>query len=281
MRSTVPRLVVCALTLSSLAACTTRPAPTPAPAAAAEPAEPGPSAEEQRYLARADSLRGAILATAAWAELGEDSCNPGALRIFADTGATARARHDSSVRALEAVIIARGVDDPLDTPAAHALLRTAIRWEAAGTRPRWDVLAGGADRRAIAAGLGGAYRDGASGTCQPYAKTDSVVMVIPPAPGFTLPDRDGLRTILYTGDDGLGRARESFYAQPGRTASSEFAFTRLRAVVPWRDYAVVSVVRRAENGKVTEPGEAAGGASYIFHRVGGEWRLLVVARTWG
>ena len=276
----VPRAAHCALLLSALAACATRPVSSPAPAAAAR-AEPGPGAEEQRYLTRADSLRGAILATSAWAELGEDSCNPGALRIFVDTTAAARARHDSAVRALESVIIARGIDAPLDTPAGHALLRTAIRWEAAGTRPRWDVLAGGEDRRAIAAGLGGAYRDATSGKCQPYATTDSVVVVIPPAPGFTLPERDGLRTIVYTGDDGLSRARESFYAQPGRTDASEFAFTRLRAVVPWRDYAVVSVIRRAENRAATEPGSAAGGASYIFHRVGGEWRLLVVARTWG
>ena len=280
MRSTFPRVALCALTLSALAACATRPASSPAPPAI-ERAEAGPSAEEQRYMTRADSLRGAILGTAAWAELGEDSCNPGALRTFVDTTAAARARHDSTVRALESVIIARGIDEPLDTRAGHALLRTAVRWEAAGTRPRWDVLAEGDNRRAIAAGLGGAYREAASGTCQPYATTDSVVVVIPPVPGFTLSGRDGLRTILYAGDEGLGRARELFSAQPGRTAASEFAFTRLRAVVLWRDYAVVSVVRRAEHGAVADPGAAAGGASYIFHRVGEEWRLLVVARTWG
>lgn len=281
MRRTFPRVALCALTLSALAACATRPVSGPAPAATGVPPEPRPSAEEQRYLTRADSLRGSILATAAWAELGEDSCNPGALRIFVDTAAVTRARHDSAVMALEAVIIARGIDEPLDTRAGHALLRTAIRWEAAGTRPRWDVLAEGDDRRAIAAGLGGAYREAASGKCQPYATTDSVVVVIPPAPGFTLPERDGLRTVLYTGDEGLGRARELFYAQPGRTATSEFAFTRLRAVVLWRDYAVVAVVRHAESQVSTAPGAAAGGASYIFHRVGDEWRLLVVARTWG
>lgn len=281
MRSDLSRAALCALLLSAPSACVTRPGSSPARPAPAPTAESGPSAEEQRYLLRADSLRSRILATAAWADLGEDPCNPGALRIYPDTSAAARAHHDSTVSALESVIIARGIDEPLDTKSGQALLSTVIRWEAAGTRPRWDVLSGGDDRRAVAAGLGGAYRDPASGQCRPYTATDSLVVVIPPVPGFALAGRDGVRTVLYTGDEGLARARELFRAQAGRADSAEFAFTRLRAVVLWRDYAVVAVIRWSERRAALAPATAAGGASYIFHRVGDEWRLLVVARNWG
>ena len=65
---------------------------------------------------------------------------------------------------LERLVVVQGVENPLDTPAAHDLLRTVVLWEAGGLRPRWDVARGGEDRRAIAPGLVGEFRNSSNPT---------------------------------------------------------------------------------------------------------------------
>ena len=52
-------------------------------------------------------------------------------------------------------------------------------------------------------------------------------------------------------------------------------------MVIWKDYAVVGVKRPQERGGVQVDGSNRGGASYLFRRVGAEWRLLAIVRSWG
>jgi hypothetical protein len=258
-------------------ACATRAAApeTPAPATAA-------SAEELRYAARADSLRRWILARTGWAELGQQ-CNPGMLRVFPDTAAGARASLDTAVMDLERIIIARGVDAPIDVPAGHDLLSTVILWEAAGPRPRWDVSDPKEDRRAIATGLTGQVVDPETMKCISYVHDDSVVIVTPRLTNYETPKAKGaMRVSLYAGgDSALKRARDTFYAIEGHEGNTVFTYTYVGPVVLWRDWGLVVVNRPAEANGVAATGQGTGGAAYLFHRVGREWRLLMISRTWG
>jgi len=266
----------------ALAACA-RPATQVNAANAASAAAPGAVGEEARAHAFADTLRARILAIAAFTEFPDDSCNPGTLRTFPkDTVEKARAGTDAIVERLERLVVAQGVEGSLDTPEAHDLLRTVVVWEAGGERPRWDVPAGGPDRRAIAPGLAGEFRNPATGKCESYVPVDTATVVLPPVTNFRAPEMEGVRLSVYVGEEGLKQARETFFKTVGATdASSIFTYTRVRAAVVWRDYAVVAVNRPAESRAVQELPAGAGGASYIFHRVGKEWRLLTIARSWG
>ena len=250
--------------------------------AAPEPAA-GAAGEEARAHALADSLRARILAIAAFTEFPGDSCNPGTLRTFPkDTTQAARAGTDEIVERLERLVVVQGVENPLDTPAAHDLLRTVVLWEAGGLRPRWDVARGGEDRRAIAPGLVGEFRNPATGKCESYVAADTATVVIPEVPNFRIPEVTGVRLSLYTGEAGLKQARDAFFAKQGASdPNSLFTYTRVRAAVVWRDYAVVAVNRPAESRGIQPLSAGGGGASYIFHRVGDEWRLLSIVRSWG
>jgi len=274
-----PALLVLLVSLAggALAACA-RPATQAATAAA-----PGALGEEERAHAFADTLRARILAIAAFTELPNDSCNPGTLRTFPkDTIEAARAGTDAIVERLERLIVTQGVENSLDTPEAHELLRTVVLWEAGGERPRWDVGAGGPDRRAIAPGMVGEFRNPATGKCESYVDIDTATVVVPQVTDFRIPEVEGVRLSLYVGEAGLKEARDRFFAQVGANdPNSLFTYTRLRAAVVWRDYAVVAVNRPAESRGVRPLSTGAGGASYLFHRVGNEWRLLAIARSWG
>jgi hypothetical protein len=107
-------------------------------------------------------------------------------------------------------------------------------------------------------------------------------VVIPEVPNFRAPDVPGVRLSLYMGEAGLKQAREAFFAKQGASdPNSLFSYTRVRAAVVWRDYAVVAVNRPAESRGIQTLSTGGGGASYIFHRVGDEWRLLTIVRSWG
>jgi hypothetical protein len=242
----------------------------------------GAAGEEARAHALADALRGRILASAEFTEFPDD-CHPGTLRTFPkDTPQAARARTEELVERLERLVVVQGVENTLDSPAAHDLLRTVVLWEAGGLRPRWDVARGGEDRRAIAPGLVGEFRNPATAKCESYVAADTATVVIPEVADFRAPSVQGVRLSLYMGEAGLKQARDAFFAKQGASdPNSLFTYTRVRAAVVWGDYAVVAVNRPAESRGIQPLSAGAGGASYVFHRVGEEWRLLTIVRSWG
>ncbi|HKG94244.1 MAG TPA: hypothetical protein VKA84_20195 [Gemmatimonadaceae bacterium] len=252
-----------------------------ATAAAAAPAIVDP--EERAAYERAGRLRRYILENMVWTELGADSCRPGEFRSFRDTSAAVVGAITDSVAAIERVIITQGVEDTIDTPAAHDLLRTVVGWEAGVGRPLWDVLPGETKRReAIATGLTGAYDNPQTGKCETLAHDDTIAVIIPPLTSFRPPSLGKTVVRPYVGEEGLKQARDWFYAARGAAdPNALFTYVRVAAFVPWRDYALVAINRPAEARGILQLPKGAGGASYIFHRVGTEWRLLSIVRTWG
>lgn len=274
MRTAILRpAVLCLL----VAACATR---TPAPAVVAPVVALDP--DEAMALRTANARRDSILAMSSWMDFEADACNQGALRTFAkDTTAQAAAKTQVTVDALERLIVARGIGNSLDSPRGHELLRSIISWEAALSRPRWDVPAGATPRQAIAAGLSGEFKNPETGKCEAFAPFDTMYVVIPDVPTFIPTPSSKVAVSVFKGDSGLRQLREQFYAAHASTPTSTLVYTKLRTVAIWNDYAVVAVNRPAEARGVLQLRQGAGGASYIFHRAGGEWRLLVIARTWG
>ncbi len=244
--------------------------------------EPGSSpAEEARYHERAMLLRDRIIDAAEWNDFDQAACNPGSLRVFArDTAKATGEKVLDDIETLERIIIARGVDSSLDTPSARAVIRMVVAWEAASIRPRWDGKAGEAPHHAIATGLSGEFLNPETKKCESYIPYDSVTVVIPEATGFSMPKLKGTVVNLFVGEAGLHKSRDQFYAANRSAAEAIFNYIRLRAVVVWRDFAVIGVNRPAESKGVRELPKGAGGAAYIFHRVGDEWRLLTITRTW-
>jgi hypothetical protein len=276
LRSALVRPLALVATLA-LGACATSQgsAGAPSPTAAAT------SAEDEAYAARAMRLRSAIIARSSWAEMGE-GCNPGEMRTFMDTTKAAMGGLDSLVRELERVVVARGVMNPIDTPAGRDLLRTIVLWEAAGPRPRWDTDEP-KERRALATGLTGLVYNPQTRKCESYVDEESVVVILPE--GITLPKlsaKNAMEIVAYTGDSSIARARNEYFATAGRAAGDTFGYTRIGPVVLWREWGLVAVNRPLEirnGGEVTQT-TAAGGATYLFRRVGGEWRLFMIVRTW-
>lgn len=254
------------------AGCAARPA-TPAP----EPMSASAAYDESRAAARADSLRAALLARAGW-QSDADSCDPGVLRLFpGDTTAAERDRTEGIVTALEEVIVSRGVD----APPSPELLRTIVAWESGGERPRWDVPAGApAERRAIAPGLTGRFRNPNTRRCESYVAIDSATFVVPILAGFEAPRVKGTRIGIIAGDSALGIAKVAYFGRDARSEAT-FDYARVAPLVVWRDYGVATVRRRSDfrNGTTAVTNESVS-ASYVFHRVGGEWRLLAIARSW-
>jgi len=269
------------ITLVAVGGCARPTARDAAPAPARGANAPAVDADEQNAHAVADELRARVLAATDLTDLGE-SCDVGTLRTFKDTSRAGRLETEREIERLERLIIARGVDNSLDTPEAYDLLTTVIAWEAGDRRPRWDVPAGLPAPRTIAPGMVGKFRNPTTGRCEAYVATDTTTFVIPPVTSYTPPTLDSAKAVVYVGEPGLKQAREAFYSRIGATDStSVFTYTRLRAVVVWRDYAVVAVNRPAERRGIQQLPVGEGGASYIFHRADKEWRLLAIARTWG
>lgn len=271
-----------ALMLLVLAACA-RGVPTPTPSDAPLPAPlPGIEGEDDRYYQRALDLRQRILSRATWSDFADSTCNSGAHRIFSsDSSPEQFTRAQQDVRTLERIIVARGVDNPLDTPAGHELLRLVIAWEAAAERPRWDVPSGHEPRTAIATGLSGRFKNPETGKCEVYVAFDTLTVVLPDSvPGFAPPKLPETVVVPLVGEGGLNSARDAFYARTVGAPSEIFHYVRISAAVLWRDFAMIAVNRPAEARATVQLPQGAGGAAYLFHRVGNEWRLLTISRTW-
>ena len=250
---------------------------------AAQTAAKGAAAEDENFFDRKLALdRTEYLSRADWANLG-DRCNPGALRVFPkDTTEEQRTALLRLVERMEATIIARGVGGPLDTPEARTLLRTIVGWEAGIDRPRWD----GEDsmsRVAIAAGLTGEVPDPRGTGClvSPLA-TDTVTFVVTGFQALEFPGTTKPLVKAYFGRDALNRARDEFFAAVGaKRPDSELSYIRVAPFVTWRSWALVTVDRPRERAGVELGKGGNGGATYLLRRVGSDWRLLSIVRSWG
>jgi hypothetical protein len=182
----------------------------------------------------------------------------------------------------EKLIQAYAVDAPLDTPEGHELLRTVVLWETGIERPRWDVWNGKAGREAIAAGLTEQITDAATGRCIVRARGDTASYVLPMVTGVAMPPVHGVSTNLVFGDRGMNTLRSRYWATKDvRDTSAILAYTRVSAAMLWKEYAVVTVHRPMEHRDGSALSTSNGGGTYIFHRVGTSWLLLVIARSWG
>lgn len=269
-----------ALLASVLAACTRPGASVATPPAPAVPAPHSPAEEAARW-AQANALRQQILDLTTWVEPEKAPCDPGALRTFGTDSVRGFKQADSVIRQLEKTIVTMGIDESPNSKQAHALLRTLLEWEAGSARPSWDVPAGTKPKRAVSAGLTGDFFNEDTKKCEALSARDTVILVAPEVIRFEAPKR--LRTahaeVVY-GEAGLKGARDRFYTATKGDTAATFMYTRLTAMVTWRDFAVTAVNRPLEKQAVMKLQRGAGGATYLWHRVGDEWRLLAIARTW-
>ena len=239
-------------------------------------------ADERFFAKRLTEQRTIYLKGASWAELG-DRCNPGALRVFARD--TARAQRDSLqhlVEGMEQTIIARGVGAKLDTPEAAALLRVIVGWEAGIDRPTWDTDAG-PTRFAVATGLTGDVPDPRSTGCLPSPlASDTATFVLPGFRTMEFPKAPRPRVKAYFGVDAQRHARDEFFTVRGsKDPEAELTYVLVAPVVIWRGWALVGVDRPREKGGVEIGAASNGGAVYLMRRVGTQWRLVTVVRSWG
>lgn len=241
------------------------------------------AAESRSTLQRLHDLRREYLARSDWADLG-DRCNPGALRVFLrDTTPEQRDSLQRLVERMEQVVVARGVGSDLGTPALRSLLRTIVGWEAGIDRPRWDEDGTLSPRMAVAAGLTGEVPDPRSVGCLPSpVLADTVTFVVPGFRDMEFPKAPSPRVKAYFGPQGQQRARDEFFAATGsRSPESDLSYIVVAPIVHWQDFALVGVDRPKDRGGVDIRSGSNGGAVYLMRRVGAEWRLLSVVRSWG
>jgi hypothetical protein len=269
------------VTLTMCAAAVAAPAQGHGSRVSPAPAAGLAEGEDDRYLARANQLRTRILEQATWAALGDSPCREGALRIYSSDSATA-ANSDVTklIAELEAIVVARGIEQPLDTAPVHELLGMLIGWESGISRPRWDVLAGQDAREAIAAGLTGEFLNPVTQKCELLAPFDTMRVVLPEGVTVAPPPSRAPTILVASGPSGLNRLRDEFFATIRPDLPETMTYSSIIAVVEWRGYAVVAVNRPAELRGAVLQKKTAGGAAYLFHRVDGEWRLLTITRTW-
>lgn len=243
----------------------------------------GPQNELEAALELAHDYRAHLLRASDFTDIGQDRCNDGWLRAFPrDSTDSMREATADLVDKFEKLIQAYAVDAPLDTPEGHELLRTVVLWETGIERPRWDVWNGKPGREAIAAGLTEQVTDAATGRCLVHARGDTAAYVLPLVSGIALPPVRGVATRLVFGDRGLTSLRSKYWAQwDARDSSAILAYTRVSAAMLWKEYAVVTVHRPMEHRDGLALTTSNGGGTYIFHRVGTTWFLLVIARSWG
>ena len=243
----------------------------------------GPQNELEAALELAHDYRAQLLRASDFTDIGQDRCNEGWLRGFPrDSTDAMREATADLVDKFEKLIQVYAVDAPLDTPEGHELLRTVVLWETGRERPRWDVWSGKAAREAIAAGLTEQVNDAATGRCLVNARGDTAAYVLPLVTGLGLPPVRGAATNLVFGDRGLSSLRTRYWAaRQVHDSSAILAYTRVSAAMLWKEYAVVTVHRPMEHRDGTALSASNGGGTYIFHRVGNTWLLLVIARSWG
>lgn len=243
----------------------------------------GPQHELQAAIELAHDYRDALLRDADFTDIGRDECNEGWLRAFPrDVSPAAHDARLDLVDKLEKLVLQYGTDEPLASVEGRELLRVVVEWEVGGEGPVWDVLAGKAKRHAIAPGLTGRTRNPATGRCEAPGARDTTLFVLPPVPDFRSKPRTGTALRLVFGEGGLRDAREAFWrGRPAGDVHALFGYTRLAATLLWREYAVVTVHRPLEQRGGVALSTSNGGGTYLFHRVGTEWRLLAIAHTWG
>ena len=243
----------------------------------------GPQHELQAAIELAHDYRDALLRDADFTDIGRDECNEGWLRAFPrDANAAAHDARLDLVDKLEKLVLEYGTDEPLATPEGRDLLRVVIEWEAGGAGPMWDVLSGKAKREAIAPGLQGRMRNPTTGRCEGPSARDTTLFVLPAVPNFQRSPRTGVSLRMVFGEAGLREARDAYWrAHPATDTESLFGYTRLAATLLWKEYAVVTVHRPLEVRGARALPTSNGGGTYLFHRVGNEWRLLAIAHTWG
>jgi hypothetical protein len=226
-------------------------------------------------------LRARYLRGASWANLG-DRCNPGALRVFA--GDTSRAQRDSLekiMQRMEQTIVGRGAGlANIDTPDGRALLRVIVGWEAGIDRPNWDSNEKTA-RQAIPTGLNGEYPDPNGKGCLHVVNNDTVTFVLPGFSDMIFPRDPNVRIKAYFGPESLNRVRNDFVTAHRNDPNAELRYVFVSPFVIWRDWAVVVATRPIELGGVDIGRRNDGGAAYMMRKVGGEWRLLSILRSWG
>jgi hypothetical protein len=242
----------------------------------------GPRNEVEAALELAHDYRASLLRASDFTDIGQDRCNQGWLRAFPrDSTDGMREATAELVDKLEKLIQAYAVDAPLDSPEGHQLIRTVLRWETGIERPRWDVYSGKANREAIAAGLTEQISD-ASGRCRVNARGDTATYVLPSLTGFSVQGPRGLESRLVYGERGLSALRTRYWApRPLSDSGAIMAYTRVSAAMLWKEYAVVTVHRPMEHRDADALSVSNGGGTYIFHRDGTSWLLLVIARSWG
>jgi hypothetical protein len=243
----------------------------------------GPMGELQAALDLADDYRTQLLSTSDFTNIGQDRCNDGWLRGFPrDSTAAMREATADLVDKFEKLIQAYAVDAPLDSPEGRELLRTVLYWETGRERPKWDARNGKPNREAIAAGLTEQFTDAATGRCMTAGRGDTATYVLPPVTGLELSPYHGVKTTLVFGDRGLSNFRSKYWMSKELSDSSSLlAYTRVSAAMLWKEYAVVTVHRPMEQRDGSALPRSNGGGTYIFHRVGSTWLLLVIARSWG
>lgn len=240
------------------------------------------AAEDRMWERRLLDLRAQYLKRAAWAELG-DRCTPGSLRVFPND--TTEAQRDSLqrlVERMEQTIVGRGAPSKLDTPEARGLLRVIVGWEAGIDRPTWDV--DGTERRqAVAAGLTGEVPDPRGTGCLPSPLlADTVTFVIPGFQDMEFPQAPRPRVKAYLGTDALRTARDEFYAAVGsKNPDSELTYIVVAPMVIWHGWAMVGVDRPKDRAGIEVRSGSNGGAAYLLRKVGTQWRLVTVVRSWG
>lgn len=243
----------------------------------------GPQSEIEAAVELAHDYRAHLLRASDFTDIGQDRCNDGWLRGFPrDSTDAMREATADLVDKFEKLIQAYAVDTPLDTPEGHQLLKTVLLWETGRERPRWDVWSGKPGREAIAAGLTEQVTDAATGRCLVNARGDTAAYVLPPVSGLMLPAHRGRSTTLVFGDRGLTAMRTRYWSGMAlQDSAAIMAYTRVSAAMLWKEYAVVTVHRPMEHRDGSALSTSNGGGTYIFHRVGNAWLLLVIARSWG
>jgi len=238
--------------------------------------------EARGAVQRLNTWRREYLARASWADLG-DRCNPGALRAFAkDTTPELQKSLQSLVERMEQTIVLYGAGRPLAASDSRALLRVIVGWEAGIDRPRWDENGAGV-HRAVATGLTGEVPDPTKAGCLPSPiMSDTVTFVVPGFRDMEFPKAPRLRVKAYFGPEAQPRVRNEFFTAVGsETPEAELSYIVVAPMVIWQDYAMVGVNRPRERGGFELASGSNGGAAYLLRRVGSEWRLLSIVRSWG
>ena len=233
-------------------------------------------AAEARAVRQADSIRQVILSYASFVGFAEARCAPGDVRTFERDSSGVVA---SLLKRIELLIASHAAFDSLDSETGRALLRAVARLETGGPGPLWDVLSGPSPR-VFNPVLPATLLNPVSGACEDTPGTTPFGLVLPQVTGFVAPTDSGAAPYLVEyGPDGVKRVRDAFVALH-RDSSAVLRHTRVNAHAMWRDYAIISVVREAEDRGVVPLPKLTSGAVYLFHRAEGEWRLLAVIRNW-